>query len=148
MATSEELVQAFKTLTDRVVTLAQNANAAREQMQQMINAQTNANGEIETNGTVQTCNGACIRDYEQTLEDLKESIRNQPSNVGMLCGIRGARHYIRALELQLAHGDASKEYLITGVVARGLISVSPNDGNQLPNYSSKSSSSSVPPTAS
>jgi len=35
--------------------------------------------------------------------------------------------------------------MITGVRVRGLISIEPADGNELPNYSSKSSSSSVPP---
>jgi hypothetical protein len=84
------------------------------------------------------------------------------------------RHAIRALEVELVHpqvGDDGKstetkkdpetgepitdpetgepiripEWMITGVRVRGLISIEPADGNELPNYSSKSSSSSVPP---
>ncbi len=145
MATPEELGQAFDNLTKRVVTLAQGVNTAREKMQQMIDQRSNM-GVINTNGTRGAqYNGASIRDYENELESLKDAIKNHPANGELQHDIQGAKHYIRALEVEFDHGDgdSAPEYRITGVVLRGLISVSPNDGNQQPNYSSKSSSSMV-----
>lgn len=144
MATDQELSTAFKSFTDQVVVKAQAVNAKREQMETMINKQTQ-NGVIVTDGTSQGGNGTSIRDYEESLENLKTLVENTSPNLKVQYQLGGAKHYIRALDIQLDHNNSAKDYLITGVVVRGLISVSANDGNQAPTYSSKSSSSSTPP---
>jgi len=103
-------------------------------------------------------NGVLIREYENAMEELKEFIENRNSDAKhnlhlkriVLSGETFNRHAIRALEVELVHPEADnellKEWMITGVRVRGFISEDPSDGNELPNFSSISSSSSVSTT--
>ena len=141
------LTEEFKRFTRTVAALAENVNKACGNLK----GKLSAGGEIDTNGTTFTGEGRVIRDYENALEELKGFVQNQSAghlhNENLKRKIDGETHAIRGLEVQLVHGDGPNEHIITGVVVRGFISIEPADGNEAPRYSSKSSSSSVPPPA-
>ncbi len=140
-----KITEEFNIFTKTVATLAENVNKACRNLK----GKLSPSGEIDTGGTTFTGDGRVIRDYENALEELKGFIQNQSAghlhNENLKRKIDGETHAIRGLEVQLVHGEDSNEHLITGVVVRGLISIEPADGNEAPNYSSKSSSSRVPP---
>lgn len=149
MITDDQLGVAFGEFSEIVQGLAQKVNQARRAMEKA----KDSNDTFDTGGNTFKGNGRTIRDYENALEELKGFIENRSSgqvhNVNLKREIDSEKHAIRALEVELVHGNKldPEEYLITGVVVRGLISIQPADGNEAPSYSSKSSSSSVRPPA-
>jgi len=160
----EALSAAFGDFSATVMNLAQRVNTARAAMQAV--AQPPDYNTFDSASNTMTGAGRAIRDYENALEELKGFVQNRNCNVHntflkrTIEALGPDKHAIRALEVELVHpkvqnpGDSQglnqdgvlvDEYLITGVVVRGLISIQPADGNEEPNYSSKSSSSRVPP---
>ena len=146
LSTDNQLDSAFAEFSARVQGLAMKVNAARASLGEEM-----TRGTFDTYGNTLTGQGRAIRDYENALEELKGFIENRSSNqvhnVNLKWEIDGVTHAVRGLEVELVHGDASNEPMITGVVVRGFISIQPADGNESPSYSSRSSSSSIPPAS-
>ena len=168
MATTRELDQAFEEFTNQIVEKIQTVNAACFRMKRKFPRGTLS---VKPHDTHVHGDGVAIREYENAMEEVKQFIENRDCggqhNVHLKRLIKGRvdnRHAIRALEVELVHpqvgpdGKSTEpkkdpktgepimipEWMITGVRVRGLISIEPADGNELPNYSSKSSSSPVP----
>ncbi len=153
MATPQELDRAFEKFSAQISALAMKVNETCIRLKKGMNGT-----EFQTHGNTSTGDGRAIRDYEDALEELKAFIENRTSghvhNDSLSCMIGTDKHAIRGLEVELVHPKVKNgppevlvdEHIITGVVVRGFISIQPADGNEQPNYSSKSSSSSVPRT--
>jgi hypothetical protein len=152
MATTTALDEAFGKFTAEVVEKVQRVNAACSKMRK---AFPEAEFNFDPHDTKMQGNGVLIREYENAMEDLKRFIENRDSsdrhNVNLKrvvdTGQAPNRHAIRGLEVELVHPEKDEpgypEWWIKGVRVRGLISIDPADGNETPNYSSKSSSSSA-----
>jgi len=172
METETQLDQAFKKFTDDIVEKIKLVNEARRKMEGNINSgiidlDSSGGGEV----SVQKFEDA-MEVLKKHIENRDFSGQHNPLLKGVVSGQAEDQHAIRALEVELVSpqvdsqgkstefqidpntgqeirdGGGNKipipEWMITGVVVRGLISIFPNDGNQGPTFSSKSSSSLVP----
>jgi hypothetical protein len=155
----DALSRAFSEFSAIIQGLAAEVNDARADMEKKMKR----HGTIDTYGNTFAGRGRPIRDYENACEKLKSHIENLncegSHNRNLTVEIAGETHAIRSLEVELVHpqvdvnghsmekrknGKVIPEWMITAVRVRGLISIEPADGNEALNYSSKSSSSSVP----
>jgi len=137
---STEADSVFKQFTDEVRERAQEVNQARRNLERSFRS-------ARSGQERETSRQDLLLAYEKAEEGLKRLIENRSAdgqlNVYFTRSSRGRTFHVRGVEVELVHAKGfGRDQSIKAVIVRGLISR--DGGNQPGNYSSRSSSSSVP----